>query len=60
MLMGPFFCTRNEKNDFKENKFNVKFGECLFVFYIKRPIKVESHMYKVTTVKSRAVDRLLA
>ena len=44
--MGLFFCTTNEKIDFEENKFNERFGECSF-FYIKRPVNVESHMYKV-------------
>ena len=35
--MGPFFCTKNEKkNDIEENKFNERFGECMY-FYIKRP-----------------------
>ena len=47
MLMGPFFCTNNEEIDFEENKFNEFFGECSF-FYIKRPITIECHMYKVT------------
>ena len=45
--MGPFFRTKNEKIDFEEKKFNERFGECS-VFYIKRPINVESHMSKVT------------
>ena len=35
------------KFDFEEKKFNVRFGDCSF-FYIKRPIKVESYIYKVT------------
>ena len=42
-----FFCTKNKEIDFEENKFNERFGECSD-FYIKRPINVESHMYKVT------------
>ena len=45
--MGPFFLLKKQKNDFEENKFNERFGESLFVsFYIKRPINIESHMYK--------------
>ena len=28
--MGPFFCTKNEKIDFEESQFNVRFGECSF------------------------------
>ena len=45
--MGPIVCTKNKKVDFEEKKFIERFGECSF-FYIKRPINVESHMYKVT------------
>ena len=44
-INGSIFCTKNKY--FKEKKFNERFGECL-VFYIKRPISVESYMYKVT------------
>ena len=44
---GSISFTKNEKNDFEENKFDERFGECS-VFYIKRPINVESNMYKVT------------
>ena len=33
MLMGPFFCTKTEKNP---------------VFFLKRPSNVKSHMYKLT------------
>ena len=29
--MGPFFCTKNEKIDFEENKFNERFGECVYL-----------------------------
>ena len=36
--MGPFFCTKNEKNDFEENKFNERFGECSGFFTSKDPI----------------------
>ena len=46
-INGSIFCTKNEKNDFKEQKFNERFDERSF-FYIKRPINVESHKYKVT------------
>ena len=46
--MGPIFCTKNEKIDFEENKFNERFGAFSGFFYIKRPINVEFHMYKVT------------
>ena len=43
-----FFGKKMKKNDFEEKKVNVRrFGECSF-FYIKRPINIESHMYKVT------------
>ena len=48
MLMGPFSCTKNETIDFEENKFNERFGGCPGFFYIKRPIKIKSHMYEVT------------
>ena len=44
MLMVPFFCTKNEKNDFEEKKFNERFGECSF-FLHQKPINVESHMH---------------
>ena len=47
MVMGPFFVQKTKKIDFEEKKFNVRFGECSF-FYIKRPINIESHTYKVT------------
>ena len=47
MLMGPFLCAKIGKIDVEENNFNKKFGTCSF-FSIKRPIDVESHMYKVT------------
>ena len=45
--MGPFFCTKNEKIDFEENKFNERFCECSS-FYIKRPNNIECLLYKVT------------
>ena len=45
-LMGSFLCTKNEKKYFEENKFKESFCEFQF-FYIKRPIDVEFHMYKV-------------
>ena len=44
--MGPFFVQKT-KNDFEENKFKERFGECS-LFYIKRPINDESSMYKET------------
>ena len=34
-LLGPFFCTKNEKIDFEENKFNERFGECSFFLHQK-------------------------
>ena len=40
---GSIFCTKDEKIDFEENKFNVRFGECS-VFDVKRPINVESYV----------------
>ena len=46
-IIGSIFLYKIQKNDFKENEFNEKFGECS-LFYTKRPIRVESHMYKVT------------
>ena len=45
--MGPFVCKVNEEINLEENKFNERFGEFSF-FYIKRPINIESHIYKVT------------
>ena len=47
MLMGPFFAQKTKKEYFEENELSERFDECVF-FYIKRPINVESHMYKVT------------
>jgi hypothetical protein len=44
---GSNFCTKNKKITFEEKKFGERFGECSF-FYIKRPINVDSHTYKVT------------
>ena len=41
------FNTKNNKNDFEENKFNEKFCECLG-FYIKIPNNIECLLYKVT------------
>ena len=32
-----------------KKKINEKFGECSGFFYIKRPINIESHMFKVTS-----------
>ena len=55
--MGQFFHTKNDKKKF-EKKFNESFGECSF-FYIKRPIKVESHMYKVTNKDGTHFSRYL-
>ena len=53
--MGPFFCTYDKKNDF-EGLVSVRF------LYIKRPIILESHMYKVTkiecTLRTFSVDWL--
>jgi hypothetical protein len=43
---GSIFGTTNENKYFEENKFSERFGERSF-FYIKRPINVDSHMYKV-------------
>ena len=37
-LLGPFFCTKNEKNDFEEKKFNERFGECSIFSTSKDPI----------------------
>ena len=45
--MGPFFCTKEEKNILKKIK-SMKGLASVFFFYINRPINVESHMYKVT------------
>ena len=47
MLMGPIFVLKTKKITFEEKKFGERFGECSF-FYIKRPINVDSHTYKVT------------
>ena len=41
------FNTKNNKNDFEENKFNEKFCECSG-FYIKIPNNIECLLYKVT------------
>ena len=40
--MGPYFCTKNEKNDFEENKFIERFGECSNIFYIKPMSRLEA------------------
>ena len=44
--MGPF-CTKIKKIYFEEKQFSERFCGCSY-FYIKRPINVESRMYKVT------------
>ena len=55
--MGQFFHTKNEKKYF-EKKINERFGECSF-FYVKRPINVESHMYKITNKDGTHFSRYL-
>ena len=48
-LLGPIFCTKNEKIYFEENKFSKRFGECPFFYLHKKPNNFECHMmYKVT------------
>ena len=34
-LLGPFFCTKNKKLDFEENKFNERFGDCSVFLHLK-------------------------
>ena len=36
--MVPFFCTKNEKNDFEENKFNEKIWWVFSFFTSKGPL----------------------
>ena len=38
MLLGPIFCTKNEKKYFEENEFNERIGECLGFITSKDPI----------------------
>ena len=42
-VIGSIFLHKKRKKEIKENKFNWRFGECLF-FYIKRPNNVKCHM----------------
>ena len=39
---------KNKNSDFEENKLNEWLVECSGFFYIKRPINVESQIYKVS------------
>ena len=44
---GSIFCTKTEKKYFEDNELSERFDECS-VFFLKRPINVDSHMCKVT------------
>ena len=37
IILNTLYCTKNEKNNFEENKFNERFGECL-LFTSKEPL----------------------
>ena len=54
--MGPFFCTKNQKPKyFEEKKFNLRFDEYSF-FYIKRAINVEYLTKTECTLVSNTLD----
>ena len=54
-IIGPIFCTKNKKIDFKEKKFNKRFGECSFFLTSKDPITLSVACIKVTKLVSQNV-----
>ena len=59
MLMGPFFCTKNEKIDFEEKKIIERFGVLSFFYLlISMPVRPNVHTVMNSTVYTRKTVKL--
>ena len=56
-VIGSIFLYKKRKNDFEENKFNERFGECVF-FTSKDPISLSVMLY-VSMYKGNKSERTL-